>query len=160
MTTCDHLAKKKEEQELEELLKPYKHDTGNLIPALQKVQEYYGYLPERGMKKVAEEFNMPESKVFGVATFYAQFHLSPRGKWVVRVCTGTACHVRGAESIMEKLTEELGIQPGETTEDLKFTIEPVACIGCCGLAPVIMVNDNTHGRLTPDQITDILAKYN
>ncbi|ACB83695.1 NADH-quinone oxidoreductase subunit NuoE [Natranaerobius thermophilus] len=156
---CGSAAKKKEEQQLEEILAQYKNEKGALITALQKVQEFYGYLPEEGMQKVAEAFDMPESKVFGVATFYAQFHLQPRGEWVIRVCTGTACHVRGAEKIMNKLIEELNIEPGETTEDLKFTLEPVACIGCCGLAPVIMVNDNTHGRLVPDQIPEILDKY-
>ncbi|UMZ75297.1 NADH-quinone oxidoreductase subunit NuoE [Natranaerofaba carboxydovora] len=156
---CDHAAWHKEQAELDKLLADFKGEKGVLIPAIQKVQDYYGYLPERGLKKVAETFDMPLSKVFGVATFYAQFHLSPRGRWIVRVCQGTACHVRGADKIMDRLISELGIGPGETTEDLRFTIEPVACIGCCGLAPVCMVNDNTHGRLTPDNIPEILEMY-
>ncbi|OWZ83274.1 NADH-quinone oxidoreductase subunit NuoE [Natranaerobius trueperi] len=156
---CDHAVKKQEEEQVEEILSEFKDQEGTLISALQKVQDFYGYLPERGMKKVADAFDMPLSKVFGVATFYDQFQLQQRGEWVIRVCTGTACHVRGAAEIIDRLTEELDIQPGETTEDLKFTIAPVACIGSCGLAPVIMVNDNTHGRLTPDQIPEIIEKY-
>jgi len=156
---CGHEAKEREEAKLEEVLSEFKGVKGVLIPALQKVQNFYGYLPEHGMKKIAETLDMPYSKVFGVATFYAQFHLKPRGKFIIRVCMGTACHVRGAEKIQNKIIEELDIGPGETTEDLKFTLEPVACIGCCGLAPVLMVNDNTHGRLAPDMIPEILAKY-
>jgi NADH-quinone oxidoreductase subunit E/NADP-reducing hydrogenase subunit HndA len=94
-----------------------------------------------------------------VATFYSQFHLEPRGENIIRVCMGTACHVRGGDQILEKLQDELGVEDGETTQDLEFTLESVACIGACGLAPVIMVNDNTHGRLTPDEIPNILAQY-
>lgn len=159
MTECDHAAWKEEQEELNRILSEFEGQKGVLIPAIQKVQDYYGYLPERGLKKIAETFNMPASKVFGVATFYAQFHLSPRGRWIIRVCLGTACHVRGAERILERVISEIGISSGETTEDLRFTIEPVACIGCCGLAPVLMINEYTHGRLTPDQIPEILEKY-
>ncbi|MGB4232287.1 MAG: NAD(P)H-dependent oxidoreductase subunit E, partial [bacterium] len=104
-------------------------------------------------------FQVPLSQIYGVATFYAQFHLKPRGRHVIRVCQGTACHVRGSAKILERVEQELGIKKGETTEDLRFTIEPVACLGACGLAPVMMVDDNTHGRLKPDMIPDILAQY-
>lgn len=156
---CDHKAKLEEEARLDQILAKYRNKQGVLIPALQELQEHYGYLPERVLLKTAETFKMPPSKVFGVATFYAQFHLKPRGKWVIRVCQGTACHVRGADKIMEKVSGELDIKPGETTKDLKFTLESVACIGCCGLAPVLMINDNTHGRLTPSAIPKILEKY-
>ena len=146
-------------EQIETLLEEFRGEHGALIPALQKVQEYYGYLPEDAMKNVAEFFDMPASTVFGVATFYAQFHLQPRGQYIIRVCQGTACHVRGADQIAKRVSQETGINPGETTEDLHFTLESVACIGSCGLAPVLMVNDNTHGRLTPDMIPEILDKY-
>ncbi|MDK2784344.1 MAG: NADH-quinone oxidoreductase subunit, partial [Bacillota bacterium] len=92
-------------------------------------------------------------------TFYAQFHLKPRGRHVVRVCQGTACHVRGGARILAEVEKELGIKPGETTEDLRFSLEPVACLGCCGLAPVMMVDEDTHGRMTPDKVASVLARY-
>ena len=144
---------------LAELLEEYKGQRGALIPVLQQAQDIFGYLPEPVLQKIAEHFRLPLSQVYGVATFYAQFHLEPRGRHVIRVCQGTACHVRGAAKILERVERELGIKPGETTEDLRFTIEPVACLGACGLAPDMMVNDDTHGRLTPDMIPGILDKY-
>lgn len=151
-----------EAQELEQLqgmLMKHKGKKGSLIPALQEIQEHYGYLKKTAIMEVAKSLNLALSQVYGVATFYAQFHLKPRGRWVIRVCQGTACHVRGSEKIIRKVEDILKIGPGETTEDLRFTIEPVACIGCCGLAPVMMVNDNTHGRLKPDEISKILSLY-
>ncbi len=162
MSSCECTRNGREDQEsveVEQLLEEYKGEHGSLIPALQKVQAYYGYLPEDKMKKVAAFFQMPTSTVFGVATFYAQFHLKPRGQYIIRVCQGTACHVRGADKIVKRVSKEIGISPGETTEDLHFTLESVACIGSCGLAPVLMVNDNTHGRLSPDMIPSILDQY-
>ncbi|MDR1921808.1 MAG: NADH-quinone oxidoreductase subunit NuoE [Candidatus Adiutrix sp.] len=132
---------------------------GALIPVLQKAQDIYGYLPVPVLEAIAERLEAPISQVYGVVTFYAQFHLEPRGKNIVRTCQGTACHVRGAGKILDALKEGLGVGPGGTTEDLRFTLETVACIGACGLAPVIMVNQETHGRLTPDGIPEILDKY-
>ncbi|MEW6623669.1 MAG: NADH-quinone oxidoreductase subunit NuoE [Bacillota bacterium] len=146
-------------EKLDEVLAKYKGQKGAMIPVLQEAQEIYGYLPEEVMVEIGKSLEIPVSKVYGVATFYAQFHLKPRGRNIVRVCLGTACHVRGGAKILEKIEEALKIKDGETTEDLKFTIESVACIGACGLAPVIMVNDNTHGRLTPDVVSKILAQY-
>lgn len=131
----------------------------NLIPVLQNAQDEYGYLPEEVLKEISSHMKIPLSKVYGVVTFYTQFHLEPRGENIIRVCMGTACHVRGATDVYNVIQEELEIDDGETTEDLKFTLETVACIGACGLAPVIMVNDNTHGRLTPEKTKDILASY-
>lgn len=146
-------------QQLEEVLKKYSGKKGALIPVLQEAQDIYGYLPEEVMVEIGEKLNIPVSKVYGVATFYAQFHLKPRGKNIIRICLGTACHVRGGAKILEKLEEILQIKDGETTQDLQFTLESVACIGACGLAPVIMVNDDTHGRLTPDAVSKVIKQY-
>ncbi|MDR1920143.1 MAG: NADH-quinone oxidoreductase subunit NuoE [Candidatus Adiutrix sp.] len=136
-----------------------KNKDGSLIPVLQKAQDAYGYLPVPVLEVIADRLEVPISQVYGVVTFYAQFHLEPRGKNIIRTCQGTACHVRGASKILDALKEGLGVGPGGTTEDLQFTLETVACIGACGLAPVIMVNQETHGRLTPDSIPEILDKY-
>lgn len=153
-------------EKLEEYLKPlteilsrYDKKERYLIPVLQEAQEEYGYLPEEVMKEIALGLNLSLSQVYGVVTFYSQFHQEPRGNNIIRVCMGTACHVRGGGGILDAIKDELGIDAGETTEDLEFTLESVACIGACGLAPVIMINDDTHGRLTPDKIPTILAKY-
>ncbi|NLY39764.1 MAG: NADH-quinone oxidoreductase subunit NuoE [Firmicutes bacterium] len=142
-----------------EILQKYKGGKGALIPALQELQANFGYLPEPVLEEVAKHLNLPLSKVYGVATFYAQFHLSPRGLYVIRLCTGTACHVRGSGAIMQKIRSELGLKPGETTADGRFTLEPVACLGACGQAPVMMVNDDTHGRLTPEMALSVLESY-
>ncbi len=152
---------KKDEKMLKllDIISQYKGKKGALIPVLQKGQDLYGYLPEEVMTTIAEGLDIPLSQVYGVATFYAQFHLKPRGKNIIRVCLGTACHVRGGAKILERIQKELNVEKGGTTEDLKFTLEPVACIGACGLAPVIMINDDTHGRLTPDSIPQILEAY-
>lgn len=144
---------------LEQLLVKWKGMKGALIPVLQGCQNIYGYLPRDEMEFISKEMKVPFSEIYGVATFYAQFKLKPRGRNIVRVCLGTACHVRGGAKIFARVQSELGIQDGETTDDLRYTIESVACIGACGLAPVIMVNDETHGRLTPDKIPAILAQY-
>ena len=158
---CGNKKKKLEEylKPLNEILDNYERHEKFLIPILQKAQKEYGYLPEEVLKRIAAYLDLSLSQVYGVVTFYAQFHHKPRGKNIVKVCMGTACHVRGGQSILEKLEEELGISSGETTEELKFTLETLACIGACGLAPVIMINDETYGRLTPDEIPEILAEY-
>ena len=132
---------------------------GALIPILQEAQNAYGYLSKEVLEYIAEKMAIPISQIYGVVTFYSQFHLNPRGKHIIRVCQGTACHVRGAKAVLEAIEKELKIAAGQTTADLKFTLETVACIGACGLAPVLMIDDNTHGRLTPESISDILAKY-
>ncbi len=144
---------------LKEMLAGYKGTRGALIPVLQKAQAIYGYLPKPVLETIARELDIPISEIFGVVTFYAQFHLNPRGKNIVRACQGTACHVRGASSILESISKHLKIKPGETTKDLEYTLETVACLGACGLAPVIMVNDTTHGRLKPADIPGILDSY-
>ncbi|MDP2181510.1 MAG: NAD(P)H-dependent oxidoreductase subunit E [Actinomycetota bacterium] len=154
-----------EEQETREidlaLLDPvferYADDPGALIPVLQATQETYGYLPEPAIRAVASARNVPLSEVYGVATFYAQFHLRPRAETIVRICHGTACHVRGAPEVTRAVVEELGVKVGETTQDLAFTIESVACVGCCCLAPVMLVGSETYGQLDVVQTRRIAA---
>ena len=132
---------------------------GELIPLLQSAQEHFGYVPRRAISYISSVTGIPESDVYGVITFYSQFRLQPMGKYVVRACAGTACHVSGAKAIIEIIEDELGIEVGDTTEDGLFTLNTVACIGCCSLAPVIMINDDTHGRLTPASLRKLLREY-
>lgn len=146
-------------EKLDEILARYAGRLGATIPVLQEVQNAYGYLPRPAMERISAELNIPLSKLYGVATFYAQFHLQPRGKHVIRVCLGTACHVRNGESILKAVSDALGIGDGETTKDLQFTLERVACLGACGLSPAMMVDDETYGRLTPKKIKQILKSY-
>lgn len=147
--------------QLDELLAELGSKKGTLIPILQRAQDMFGYLPREVLIRIGEKVGIPISHVYGVVTFYAQFHLEPRGRNIIRSCQGTACHVRGAKAILNELSSCLGLEGEEvTTKDLRFTLETVACIGCCGLAPVIMINDDTHGRLTPEAIKGILDKYN
>lgn len=145
--------------QLDEILFRYKDTKGALIPILQEAQSAYGYLSREVLEYIADKTNTPVSQIYGVVTFYSQFHLNPRGKNIIRVCQGTACHVRGAKAILKAVEEYLNVAAGQTTPDLSFTLETVACIGACGLAPVMMVNEDTHGRLTPDTIPEILARY-
>jgi NADH-quinone oxidoreductase E subunit len=145
--------------ELDEILHKYEGVKGALIPVLQETQHAYGYLSREAIRHISDKMDIPASQIYGVVTFYSQFHLNPRGKNIIRVCQGTACHVRGAKAILTALEDILKVAPGGTTADLKYTLETVACIGACGLAPVMMINDDTHGRLTPEAVTQILAKY-
>lgn len=158
---CENPEESREEYlaPLRNVLADYEMKKKNLIPILQAVQGEYDYLPQQILREVSESLGVSISRIYGVATFYSQFHLEPRGENIIRVCMGTACHVRGGEDILEEIQDELGIDDGETTEDLEFTLESVACIGACGLAPVIMINDDTHGRLEPDMISGILDEY-
>jgi NADH-quinone oxidoreductase subunit E/NADP-reducing hydrogenase subunit HndA len=144
---------------LRKILSEYSKKEKNLIPVLQDAQNEYSYLPQEVLVEIGSYLNLSFSQVYGVATFYSQFHLEPRGDNIIRVCMGTACHVRGAGEVFEKMKDELGVEDGGTTDNLNFTLESVACIGACGLAPVIMINDETYGRLNPDQVPEILAEY-
>ncbi|MBD3277256.1 MAG: NADH-quinone oxidoreductase subunit NuoE [Candidatus Aegiribacteria sp.] len=137
----------------------YDGEPGELIPLLQSAQDHFGYIPRRAIEYIAGVTGIPESDIYGVITFYSQFRLRPMGRYVIRVCAGTACHVSGARLIRETIEDELGVEEGDTTEDGLFTLNTVACIGCCSLAPVIMVNDDTHGRLTPASVRKILRDY-
>lgn len=132
---------------------------GELIPLLQSAQDHFGYIPRRAIAYISAVTGIPESDVYGVITFYSQFRLQPRGKYLVRACAGTACHVSGSKMIVDAIEDELGIEVGDTTEDGLFTLNTVACIGCCSLAPVMMVNDDTHGRLTPASVRRTLRDY-
>jgi len=132
---------------------------GELIPLLQSAQDHFGYIPRRAINYISTVTGIPESEIYGVITFYSQFRLKPMGKYVIRACAGTACHVSGANMILDSIQDELGVEVGDTTEDGLFTINTVACIGCCSLAPVIMINENTHGKLTPASVRKILRQY-
>jgi NADH-quinone oxidoreductase subunit E len=147
------------EGKVKAIIEPWKGKKGGLIPILQGVQHEFGFLQEDAMEIISRELRIPTAEVYGVATFYAQFHLKPRGRHIIRICRGTACHVRGSLKILERVKEILKIEENGTTEDLRFTLEPVACLGACGLAPVVMINDVTYGRLTPDGIKPILDKH-
>lgn len=144
-------------EQLDELLSPYSGERGDLIPILQEVQEKFGYLPREVMQKIAKFLSLPESTVYGVSTFYAQFKFVPTGKRIVKVCRGTACHVRGAGRILGAIERKLGIKPGETTDDLEYTLETIACFGSCALAPVIVIDKNVYGRMTTTKVGQILA---
>jgi NADH-quinone oxidoreductase subunit E len=132
---------------------------GAIIPLLQRLQDVYGYLPQDVVLDVARRTGLPASRVYGVATFYAQFRLKPGGRHTIRCCRGTACHVRGSKTVLNAVRSELGIDDGETTEDMKFSLETVACLGTCFLAPVIMVNNDYFGSMTPGRIRNVLDKY-
>lgn len=155
---CQELVDPKEAK-LDEILLNYRQKKGALIPVLQKAQEIYGYLPADVIKRISRGLKIPLAKIYGVATFYAQFRLTPMGRNVLRVCLGTACHVRGGAKVLETIEQELGVKDGGTTDDQRFTLEIVACIGACGLAPTMMINDDVHGRLAPANVAEILAKY-
>lgn len=141
------------------VIEEYKGKEGNLLPVLQKAQEIYGYLPPEVQKTVALGLEVPEAEVFGVASFYAQFKLNPDGDIAIAVCLGTACYVKGSGQLADKVTEIVGLRPGETTSDGKYSFEATRCIGACGLAPVMTVNGDVYGRLTPADVAGIIRKY-
>lgn len=143
----------------DEICAQYKGTKGATIPVLQKVQDSYGYLYKELVERVADNMNVSSHTLYGVITFYAQFYTKPRGKYVIRVCRGTACHVKGSGRISDVVFEEFKIRNGETDENKIFTLEEVSCIGACGMAPVIMVNDKTHGNLTPEESRKIFRDY-
>ena len=143
---------------LNDVLAKYKNVKGSLITILQKAQDIYGYLPTDVIYHIAKETGNTPAKVMGVATFYTQFRLNPIGKYLIMLCQGTACHVNGSERIETAISEELGIKDGETTEDGLFTLKCVACLGCCSLSPVMMINDETYGSLTPEKTIAILKE--
>ena len=131
----------------------------SVIPLLQQAQESEGFVSEETIDRVARHTGSPASAIYGVVTFYSQFRLERPGRHIIRVCEGTACHVLGIDAVLERLTQELGVRAGGTTADGLFTLESVRCLGCCSLAPVVMIDDETHGRLTPDSIVEIVAAY-
>ncbi len=148
-----------QETRLKAVIEANKHDKSRLMGVMQEAQEIYGYLPIEVQSMIAEGMDIPLEKIYGVATFYAQFSLSPKGKYNISVCLGTACYVKGAGDLMDKLSEQLGIGAEECTADGKFSLTACRCIGACGLAPVLTVNEEVYGRLVVDDIPGILAKY-
>lgn len=155
-TTVDDKALR---DELKSFIEEQKKKPGPLMPVMQKAQSLFGALTFDVQQLIADELGVPMSDVYGIATFYSQFALEPKGKHVISVCLGTACYVKGVEKVMEELAEDLGVKPGETTEDNNFTLQPTRCLGCCGLAPVMMIDDQVYGRLVPSDIPEILMKY-
>ncbi len=148
-----------QEAQLMQVIDEHKHDKSNLMVVMQKAQDIYGYLPMEVQEMISEGMEVSLEKIYGVATFYAQFSLSPKGKYNISVCLGTACYVKGSGDLFDKLSERLGIGADECTPDGKFSLEACRCIGACGLAPVLTINEDVYGRLTVDDIDGILAKY-
>ena len=148
-----------QEAELKKVIEAHKGQAGATMPVLQAAQEIFGYLPEEAQIMIAEGLDVPLSEVYGVASFYAQFSMNPKGKYQISLCLGTACYVKGAGDILTELETKLGIKSGGITPDGKFSLDACRCIGACGLAPVMTINDQVYGRLTPDQIGPILAQY-
>jgi NADH:ubiquinone oxidoreductase subunit E len=146
-------------QKLDAIIEKYKDKPGSLIPVLQQAQDVYGYLPHIVQRYVARGLKMSPSVVFGVATFYSFFTLVPRGKHIIRVCLGTACYVKRSEEILEKIKDELDLEVGEITRDKKYSLEAVRCLGACGLAPVVVVGQDTYGDVAATKVMDIIRKY-
>jgi NADH-quinone oxidoreductase subunit E len=144
---------------INEIIALYEGEPGTIIPILQKVQQCQGYISQEAVSQIAKALKTSESRIFGVASFYTQFRFTRPGEHTIKVCLGTACHVRGGERIMEAMERELGIQPGETTADYKFSLERVACFGSCALSPVMVIDDRVFGRLTPAKAKEILTQY-
>jgi len=147
------------EQQVSSILIRYQADPGSIIAILQDVQEEFSYLPPPALKMISKELALPLSRVLSLATFYKAFSLTPKGKHPVHVCLGTACHVRGAQLVMEKFERDLGLKSGETSADGNFSLDAVRCVGCCGLAPVVMVGEDVHGKVSPAKIAGLLNKY-
>lgn len=152
--TPEHLA------EVEKLLEPYRGQPENLIQALHETQNLVGYLPREIQVRVAEELNVPLTKVYGVVSFYAFFNTKPRGRHQISICAGTACYVRGASRLLNQLAENLGVEPGDTSQDGEFSLNVVRCLGACGLGPVVTVNDDVYGRVHKEKLAGIMSKYN
>ncbi|NLT58416.1 MAG: NAD(P)H-dependent oxidoreductase subunit E [Clostridiales bacterium] len=150
---------KEQEKALQEVIARHKGQQGAVMPAMQEAQDIYGYLPEEVQIMLAEGLNVPLEHIYGIATFYSQFNLNPKGRFKVGVCLGTACYVRGASAVFEKISEILGIENGGCTEDGKFSLDATRCLGCCGLAPVMMINDDVFGRLSVDNVAAIFDRY-
>jgi len=150
---------KEKASELQHVIDEYKGEEGPLMPILHRAQEIFGYLPLEVQEYIAEALHIPVSDIYGVATFYSQFTLKPKGTYSVGVCLGTACYVKGSQKILDEVIQELGIQPGDTTGDNQFTLTATRCLGACGLAPVMTINEKVYGRLTPSDVKGILDEY-
>ena len=155
--TTSNLTKADIQDKLREIFSHYHGDKQELIPILQETQEQFRYLPAAAMREIARFLRIPESTAYGVSTFYAQFKLTPLGKRIIRVCRGTACHVRGASKVLNEIEKRLGVKPGETTDDLEYTLETVACIGACALAPTMTIDKETYGKMTTKKVAEVLG---
>lgn len=150
---------KEQEQALAAVFAKYKGVEGGLMPVMQEAQEIYGYLPIEVQKMISDGYGVSLSEIYGIATFYSQFNLLPKGKYKVQVCLGTACYVKGAGNILAEFEKQLGIMPGSCTPDMKFSLDAVRCIGACALAPVLTINEDVYGKAVPSKVADIIAKY-
>ena len=150
---------KEKYEQLQEAIARHKGERGAVMPVLQEAMNIFGYVPQDVQEIIADGLGVTLSEVYGVATFYSQFSLEAKGEYVIGVCLGTACYVKGSQKIMDELTKQLQVEVGRTTKDGKFTLNATRCLGACGLAPVMMINDEVYGRLTPDQVSGILDKY-
>lgn len=144
---------------LEHIINEHKNQQGALMPILHETQELFGFLPEEAQKRISEALDISMAEIYGVATFYSRFTLKPRGKHTIGVCLGTACYVKNAQGIIDKIKKQLNVEAGETTEDGLFTLEATRCIGCCGLAPVMTVGEDVYGKIVPEDVADIIKKY-
>jgi len=157
MLVKDSLSKTDIKEKLKDIFAHYGGHKQELIPVLQETQEQFRYLPAEAMQEISRFLKVPESTVYGVATFYSQFKLTPLGRKICKICRGTACHVRGGAKILAEVEKQLGIKAGETTEDLEWTLETIACFGSCALAPVMVINNDVYGRMTPSKVKEVLA---
>jgi NADH:ubiquinone oxidoreductase subunit E len=155
-----HMEAEVDYMELDSIIEDeFGNDKENLIMILQAIQRKYNYVPQPALTYLSAKIGIPYSKIYGVATFYSTFSLEPRGRNIISICLGTACHVRGGERVRERIQENLAISDGQTTEDQRFTLESVRCIGCCSLGPVVKINEDTHGRISTDEVDRILDQY-
>ncbi len=153
------MSEKQQFEKLQQIIEEHKGIKGPLMLVMQKAQDIFGYLPLEVQKFIADGLDVPLTEVYGVATFYSQFNLEKQGEHSIGICLGTACYVKGAQALLDRLCEELKVKVGKTTENGKFTVKGTRCLGCCGLAPVIMIDEDVYGQLTPDMIPEILEKY-
>ena len=150
---------KEKMEKLDTIIGNHKGQQGGLMPVLHETQELFGYLPEEAQKRISEVLKVPMAEIYGVATFYSRFSLEPKGEHTISVCLGRACYVQGVQLVYKRIQDELKIKPGQTTADNKFTLVETRCLGCCGLAPVLTVGEDVYGKLKPDDVPEILAKY-
>jgi NADH-quinone oxidoreductase subunit E len=153
------MAAKSPKATVKQVLQKNQNDKARLVDILQDIQAEIGYLPKAALEATADGLNIPVSRVYGVATFFKAFSLVPRGRYLINVCMGTACHVRGSDRVLEQIEKELNIKSGETTSDLRFTLETVNCVGSCALGPMVIVGENYHGEMTPESVGTVLAEY-
>lgn len=159
MNHCEGCNGCKIDEKLEKIAKKYKNVEGGIISALHEVQDNYGYISSTAQKYLSKELNVPMSEIYGIITFYSRFSLVPKGKYNIQVCMGTACYVKGSEKVLNRFKEKLGIKEGETTSDGKFSIESVRCIGACGLAPAIVINEEVYGKMDEKKVDELIEKY-